>query len=299
MSFQEYLNNLEEYPKLLDRYSYDMNDGNWSDYRDPVKFPAYIRVNDFYPFLFNPSLTTIVDGKISNQYSPADSFEKFADSLANQSIDWKYRNKIVTYDVNSSGYRTAEWETIDWKNSIVIFGCSCVYGVGLANDETIDYYLEKETGIPTVNMGFPSGSNDHILINILNLLDYVGEENFPKNIVIGWTTTDRFAFFGERGVHPVGPWDSRKHQPFYPQYIAMFEDRYNQYMRSYYIAKTVRALLKNKTNLIEFSFFPESTYYMRLPGPPIKMIDKARDIIHPGNETSKLVVEYLKDKIHV
>ena len=50
----------------------------------------------------------------------------------NYTPEWKYATKRIEYHVNSDGYRTKEWSDVHWKNSIVLLGCSYVYGVGVA-----------------------------------------------------------------------------------------------------------------------------------------------------------------------
>ena len=54
--------------------------------------------------------------------------ELYKKDLITAPADWHYRTKEVRYDINSSDYRAPEWNSIDWKNSICVFGCSHVFG---------------------------------------------------------------------------------------------------------------------------------------------------------------------------
>ena len=299
MSIEKYSENLIAYNALEPLISLD--DGNFNLTRPPIKFPVYAWNKERFPFIFNRSLFfDAVKNFPTDKFVPSDNPQKFSKNLLKQPSDWKYRTKSITYNVNSSGYRTKEWEDIDWKNSIVIFGCSCVYGVGVAEDENISYFLEQNTNVPVINMGFPGGSNDHILENIVNLLEFVGPDNIPKNIIIGWTTSDRFLYYAENQTYDVGPWALNNTDKMQEMYVSMYENPYNEMFRAHSIARTARQLLKGKTNLIEFSFFPTSVHYMRMKLPPFPMMhDKARDLLHPGETVCKEVADTLTEYINV
>ena len=55
--------------------------------------------------------------------------------------EWPYHTEEVRYTTNRDGYRTYEWDKVDWPNAIVIFGCSCTYGIGVDDDHTLSAYL--------------------------------------------------------------------------------------------------------------------------------------------------------------
>ena len=45
--------------------------------------------------------------------------------------------------MNSDGFRTMDFDKVDWKNSYVIIGCSHVQGIGNPYEETIGEYISK------------------------------------------------------------------------------------------------------------------------------------------------------------
>ena len=111
----------------------------------------------------------------SVNFNGTDTEEAFEENLKIMSKDWSYREKKIVYNFNSDGYRTYDFNTVDWKNSIVVLGCSCVFGAGLAEDETISYNLEQLTGRQTINMGVSGASNELIINNcvcVFKLLFY-------------------------------------------------------------------------------------------------------------------------------
>ena len=102
---------------------------------------------------------------------------------------WRFHTKKFTYRLNSFGFRAPEFDTVDWKNSYVIFGCSHVQGVGNPFEETIGQYISEELGHPVINMGVGGISISGIYNNILKLIKDYGK---PKGVFILWTYPWRF-----------------------------------------------------------------------------------------------------------
>ena len=113
-----------------------------------------------------------------------DSRDDFEESLRVKPEDWYYRNNPVEYRLNSQQFRTKEFKDIDWKNSIVILGCSLTFGVGVTEEHTIASYLQKITGKYVVNLGHPGLTNGLIAYN-----SYYLKENYPTplSVVNLWT----------------------------------------------------------------------------------------------------------------
>ena len=100
---------------------------------------------------------TIVDLILNNDFLPVrewnktghfngyDSKELFEQHLKSQPDDWVYRYKTVNYTLNTHRYRAPEFDTIDWSKSVVIFGCSNVFGTSLDDNDTISRKLEKRS----------------------------------------------------------------------------------------------------------------------------------------------------------
>jgi len=296
-----YLETLQEYESSLN-FRETAYHGMHEDIHTSGYFPSYVLDKKSYPFIVNRSLTTYVpnNNEITDQFQTTDSYDRFHENLRKSPPDWIYRRKNVTYDVNSLGYRAPEFSSIrDWKNAIPIFGCSCVFGTGLANEDTISERINFMTGYQTINFGYPGGSNELILNNIINLLEFVPEDEFPRNLIIGWTCMDRCIYYG-RDIHNLGSWTLNTPDKgiFYRYALATNEEQMNAYMKQFHIASVVKQLLKGKTNLIEFSFFPDAAKYMRCDIPTKEITwDFARDNLHPGIECSTLVSNNLVGKL--
>ena len=125
----------------------------------------------------------------------SDSKEDFHNSLKYKPKDWYYRHNPVKYTVNSHKFRTKEFKDIDWKNSIVILGCSHTFGVGVTDDHTIAACLQKITGKYVVNLGCPGLSNGAIAYN-----SYYLKENYPEPLAMVnlWTTMARWIRIDEK-----------------------------------------------------------------------------------------------------
>ena len=135
-------------------------------------------------------------------------------------IDWHYYDKEVTYILNNHNYRTKEWKEIDWKNSIVVFGCSHVFGEGLALDETLCYQLENLFDRPVINLGQSGTSNT---FNWHNSLQFYNIFGIPYAVVQVWTAFERFLYYEDDQVKRVGAWSGGKW------------DGYDKIWRNYFI----------------------------------------------------------------
>lgn len=264
--------------------------------REIIPIPGYIE-NSQYPFTYNTALTFG-----SDRFCRTDSPEVFMKNLQKSSIDWKYRTKQVKYIVNSNGYRTKEWDDIDWKESIVLFGCSNTFGVGLDEDETISYHLSKRTGRYVVNLGFPSGSNELIVNNCAAMIKYFG---IPYGVVINWTTTDRFRYYTSNDYHELGPWINENslngyHFTEYVNLIKLWEltfaDPNNELAKNYYWSTYTDAMLQGRTKYCKISYFATTAHYTRSMA-CFEIDQGARDKIHPGEKNSIEIAEFLTNEL--
>jgi len=266
-------------------------------------FPGSILLEKDFPLTFNQSIT-----RDSFEWCVGDTEEDFETRLKDAPEDWKYREEKVNYILNSSGFRAPDWKDVDWGNSIVLLGCSCVYGVGIDDSETLDKFLSKELGHPVINLGVPGGSNELICLILANLLTYFKK---PKAICIGWTTTDR-AIYYQKGMHyNVGPWDIAE----YParsnvssnginrteQYLTLFLDPYNEIGKANQWGKFAKVMCGDIPEF-QWSWFQESAHATRSTFVPWLSEEhdkwaKARDCQHPGTKTMEHTAKALAMKL--
>lgn len=239
----------------------------------------------------------------SNEWCFGDNEVALQSNLKKTPEDWKYRTKKIYYNLNGSGYRTREWRDINWSESIVILGCSNTFGIAVAEDETIAYYLEDLTKRPVINLGYPSASNDTILNNSSILFEKFG---IPYAVVINWSTLDRFRYYHRFNYLDIGSWNNKVSgiSPITIQdnvdvselYQLQAMDQYHLWMRNYFLSKSANATWRGRTRYVTLSNFKESAYWMRADG-WIKITNSARDLIHPGSEDHLKAAMFINEKL--
>lgn len=273
-----------------------LNDGNWN-IDTAAEWPGYIE-NHEHPFghCYDPYYHDI-------NWSSTDSPQLFSKNKLLAPANWRYHSKGIEYHVNKSGFRTKEWKDIDWKNSIVLLGDSCTYGVGLAEDETISYLLEQLTGRPVINLGVPGSSNASIVNNGSIILE---KFEVPYAVVTNWSAANRFRFYYSNGYMDVSQSIFRK-TPFGNNMIVedanisslwtnMFINPTNEMCLNYFLGKNSASLWKGRSKYCSISFFLETAHYVRCEQ-YFKNNGTARDLIHPGYEDALEVATYLHNRL--
>jgi hypothetical protein len=230
-------------------------------------------------------------------YCWLDEIEEYKRNLLTQPEDWHYRNKEVVYTFNSYGYRVEkEFDSIDWKNAIVVFGCSMVFGQGVSDDETLPYYLSKLFNREVINLGVPSCSNEFILDNAIRMKKKYG---LPYGMIMMWTLSNRLPYYGEKAIKHLGMWgNNEKHnQKYHADYDALvgnlYYDKSNEFSRLYNTIQSGREIFADKTNYFDGSFFNETAHFG-------KCFDRygfkndARDLVHAGPKDLERIANEIK-----
>jgi hypothetical protein len=212
----------------------------------------------------------------------------FKKNLQSQPLDWRYRNKEINYVLNKDSFRTVEFNNVVWNESIVIFGCSQVFGVGLAEDETISFCLSKLINRPVINMGVAGSSPTFATHNAIIL-----KKGYPtpKAVVNIWSGLNRTAFY----------------HPYHVQHDIVNEsqDSYNYQWNKNDSNAIVNGLFLQHFNKImwegipyyEITMFEHTAKYFKCDF--IKKIDRARDLIHPGHETAYLIAKKIAENLKI
>ena len=207
----------------------------------------------------------------------------FRKNLKRQDKDWIYRNKEIKYSFNEIGFRTRPFKDINWKESVVMFGCSNIQGVGLAEEDTLAMQLEKIIERPVINLGIGATGVDIACWNSLTL-----HENYPKPkaIIQVWSSLDRYA-------------DYRNNQlSAYVPSVKGYNYRLNWSFRSAKYIETDRALWRDKVVYIEGTYFKINKKYSdKLKIKQFDAVDQARDLIHPGINSNKANAECIADQL--
>lgn len=211
----------------------------------------------------------------------SDSESVFQQNKLKQSNDWHYRNQPIVYRFNKQGFRSSlDYDSVDWNNTVVILGCSNMMGVGLAENETLDYHIKTNTGLDVINLAVSGSSID---VSLYNATVLKRKANEVKAIIIGWTNPERFLTFDSNNIPTThGAWDCMSVSDF--KYFEHFMSGAATHAR--YKKLIFNELWKNVPTL-EFTFFENANEALGCDFYRIE--DYARDIYegrsHPGKHT--------------
>lgn len=235
----------------------------------------------------------------SKYWFDQDTEELYEKNLIHQPEDWYYRTKVVEYNLNSENYRTKEFNDINWSKSIVVFGCSYIFGIGSAEDETIPSYLEKITGMPVVNLGVPGSSPTFTLHNSIIL-----NETYPtpKAIVVGWSSPYRYPYYTDNKVIHCGHWNRNEQK----MSDVWCHNQNNPLVNLKLTSKIFKEIWSTKTKYYEFSMFHQSSKLLKCDF--IQKLDNGRDVQkqpdgayvgHPGKETNLSVAKKIAKSLEL
>lgn len=124
-------------------------------------------------------------------------------------IDINYAIDNSQYNVNSLGYRSIEFDQIDWKNSFIIQGCSQVFGEENFDDSKIvSSYLSELLESPVINLGVPGSGMD---VQYSNTLELIEQNIKPKGIFIVYPNLDRYTLYDNGKRKSIGGWSETEH----------------------------------------------------------------------------------------
>ena len=229
------------------------------------------------------------------------------DNEENYSKNNNWGDIPVSYKINSNGYRADEWSSIDWNNSIVVIGCSIVFGQGLPVDRTLTSLLSTSLKRPCINLGVCGSSNALMFHNSLSLID---NNIKPYAVIFLFSNASRFTYFKHNTVTHFGPWSfeterlkqlSLQENPNYSKEELNFYSTYilnnNSDIHGSMIAIGAEALWKSQgIKSLAYETTEEPIMEKRFKSLP-KIVDRARDGLHPGIETNKLWAEVIKNDL--
>jgi hypothetical protein len=215
-----------------------------------------------------------------NIWVGTDTEERFQQNLKSQPLDWPWRNQTITYRLNSQNYRAPEWDTIDWSNSIVMFGCSQVFGVGVNEDQTLGHYLSQLLNKPVINLGIPGGSIMALWINTEKLLNYGIN---PLAVIYNWPSANRSVeLIGNKKNRTAGPWIFDWPQPRFGKEWLLHPTHGFEYAK-YAVMSAKRSW---SCPQLHYCWDHDTAKFLGIPRMANKL-DYARDCLHEGPATWK------------
>jgi hypothetical protein len=215
-----------------------------------------------------------------NTWIGTDTEERFQENLKSQPGGWQWRNQQITYKLNSQNYRAPEWDSIDWGNSVIMFGCSHVFGVGVDEDQTLGYYLSELLNKPVINLGIPGGSSMALWINTEKLLNY---RINPLAVIYNWPSANRTVeLIDNKKNLASGPWIIDWPQPRFGKEWTLHPTHGFEYAK-YALMSTKRSW---SCTQLHYCWDLDTAKFLGLPRMANKL-DQARDCLHDGPNTLK------------
>jgi len=282
-----------------------LDDGqpNWEFSRQQPDWPKYVRDELDHPFARFSPRSMDSNGEYTNNFSQGDSERLWRKNRKYKGKDWHYFSRLIHYKRNDSGFRTYDWNEINWKECVVLLGCSCTYGVGVDDSETLSEQLEELCGRQVVNLGMPGGSNQFMAFALTKL--YKRFES-PYAVVANYTTVDRNLYFHEQDIFHLGPWSQKDKRPMtdstlYPVrqkdlYFNSFYNPTNATLQTRAYSDTIKALCKDRSKLLNISFFEDAAHAVRADE-CFEIDNQARDCQHPGREKFKVIAEWINERV--
>ncbi len=243
---------------------------------------SYMSSNSLLPGPFSLNLPeNLKYGKLLPYFLSIEEQNNYNKNKKKLGSQWHYFHKDVRYDLNSNYYRAPEWNSIDWKESIVIFGCSHVFGEGLAHDETVAYQLEQLVNRPVINLGQSGTSTIFSWHNSLKFFEMFGT---PYAVIQLWTEYSRLLFYDTFEVKRVGFWSGGRWDDYNKDMKKLYQiwNKHDVHPSTFFKFEAMAAkdFWSNKTRYYQGSFFESTARVLNIDH--FDKIDDARDFIHFG-----------------
>jgi hypothetical protein len=219
---------------------------------------------EIIPYSRNPKSTQA-------KWSGSDTIDKFKQNPESS----KWQNIDITYNYSCEGFRTYDFDSLIGKEIDVALGCSHTMGVGNPVECIWPSLLEKSRPYPMLNLGLGAGTTDtvaRILTNITGLFQI-------NTVFIFWPEFVRFELYTDERANFIIPQNSQLEQ------IWNMDQQVSK--QRFYKNKLIVDLLGHNTiNLTNGLVFKEH-----------RILDWARDGMHFGPETHKLIAKLFSEKL--
>ena len=195
------------------------------------------------------------------------------------------RTDGIAYKFNKQGYRTKEFNEIDWANSIVVFGGSDVLGEGIEEQDTLTAKIQSKTNFFTVNMGVGGASMQRSFYDSLLVAENLP---LPKAIINIWAIHYRTINYAKKEAINNGPWNWDEPDNFMKHWIH--EEGTNAVANALFTYMASRQVWGGAKSF-HGSFFKPVTNILGIH--MFNILDKCKDGIHPGPVSMEAAAEHI------
>lgn len=209
-----------------------------------------------------------------------DTQENYQKNLQNPAIAKHLSKEMVTYKLNTNGFRTKEIK--EDKDSIVALGCSHTFGLGLREEDTYIAKLGNMLGINYYNLGVPGGASD----TAFRIASYWLPIIQPRYVVMVTPPISRFEIIRTNGDAILFNANAKEH------------DKLVQDIAKHYIANDANPIINRQKNLLAIENICKihnSNFYWYTEDIMIKETenDLARDWKHSGPKQNLKVAQLM------
>lgn len=219
-------------------------------------------------------------------FEPSGEYKKYKKLRKQMGSQWKYydheSNPIVT-TINELGYRSKT--VYPTEEYYIALGCSNTFGQYLHEEERYSNIIEKQTGIPVINLGISGGSATSNFTNICKL--FYSNYPKPKAVFIQWPEQNRLSINGDRRIRLVNA-----NMPIKDVFSFFVKDNSLEVMSKFCYDMTHKIC---DVPIIEFAVWNSPADFYNVDN--IARVDSARDNEHPGTKTNKNIAMYILDRL--
>lgn len=205
-----------------------------------------------------------------------DTHDRYLIQLSTADANWYYRKHTVTYKINSSGYRTQEFDQVKWADSIVLFGDEMAWGQGLDEADTIAQALSIHMERPVINLSQPAASPEWVWAQHVELKALYE----PWATVTIWPHSLRATDWSHATAHHMGHWTEN------------LPPEHERRIRSQRAAKAAQQLWHRQVNLT-LDVKDSNTMQARAIDQQIVNLDRSRDGSIPGRQAHALIAQMI------
>ena len=237
--------------------------------------------------------------QFSNPPCSVNWFPPDTEELYKQNIKLTYKRQIllnndwidaeITYQINSEGFRTPEFDPS--KKRFMALGCSFTKGIGLPIDVVWPTLLSNDLGIEVDNLAEQGASNGLIFRIAQHWIPILK----PQFVVVQQTLATRFEILDARGHGRVST-ASQNTELMSPIWWASDFNGLIDADRNELAIRYICSELNIPLYFLPYREFEETC--IKINASPETQQDRARDIMHPGKKTQRIIANILRDRIN-